>query len=100
MALKKNGENVAAKKSKKQVKTETKSEGLVSPSSDETWKHENDARTLKEAAEIMADPERIKNAHKHHKKVKKAMRSVDDLIKHRNEKFGAKSSDHDEDDEV
>ena len=48
----------------------------------------------------MADPERIKNAHKHHKKVKKAMRSVDDLIKHRNEKFGAKSSDHDEDDEV
>lgn len=77
-------------KSKKE-KTE-KAESMAVPSSDDTWKHESDARSLESAAEVMADPERMKNAKKFHQKKKKAMRSVDDLIKHRNSTYGGEKA--------
>lgn len=37
--------------------------------SDQTWKHEQDARTLAEAAGIKADPKRMGHAVKHAKKM-------------------------------
>lgn len=69
------------------MKKESKASPMVD--SDDTWKYESDARTLAEATEILNDPERLKNAKKFHGKKKKSMRSVDDLIKHRNDTFGA-----------
>ncbi len=56
------------------------------PSSD--WEHEDNARTLMKAGEILSDPTKMKGAHKHMKKQKKAMRSVADLIEYRNKKHG------------
>lgn len=80
---------MAKKKAKsKTAEIEVKQQPGAMPVSDDSWKHEDDARQLERAAEVMADPERLKNAHKFHKKKKKAMRSVDDLIKHRNSTYG------------
>lgn len=76
-----------SKKVKVEAKNETSPMAEKSPSED-TWKHENDARSLESAAEVMADPERMANAKKFHQKKKKAMKSVDDLIKHRNSVHG------------
>lgn len=72
-----------AKKSKKKVEAEMPSP--TSTANDDKWRAESDARTLRDASEILADPERLKRATKEHKKQKKAFRSVDDLIAHRNE---------------
>ena len=53
--------------------------------SDDKWRAESDARTLMSAAEVMADPERLKKAKKHVGEQKKAFRCVQDLIDYRNE---------------
>lgn len=55
------------------------------------WKAKDDARTLQSAGEILSDNERMKKAHGHHKKAKKAFKSIDDLISYRNDKYGAKA---------
>lgn len=52
------------------------------------WEHEDNARTLTKAADILSDPKKRKGAAKHIKKQKKAFRSVNDLINHKNETFG------------
>ncbi len=70
---------------------------LPSPTSNDDWKHEDNARTLTKAGEILSNPEMMKGAHKHLKKQKKAMRSVHDLIEYRNKKHGPKADDEMED---
>lgn len=87
-------------KSKKTGMKDSKTESpaiAAAPATDDSWKHEDDARTLQRAGEVMSDPERLKNAQKFLKKQKKAMRSVDDLISYRNSKFGPNSEEHDDD---
>lgn len=67
-------------------------EVAVSKSTDmDDWKSKDDADLLRRAGEVLSDPDRMKKAHKHHKKNKAAFKSVDELIAHRNEKFGPKS---------
>ncbi len=62
------------------------------------WEHEDNARTLMRAGEILQDPKKMKGAHKHMKKQKKAMRSVQDLMEYNNQKYGPKAmDDHDGD---
>lgn len=58
---------------------------LPSAVSDDKWRAESDARALMSAAEVMADPERLKKAKKHVGEQKKAFRCVQDLIDYRNE---------------
>lgn len=88
-----------AKKNKTKEKVSDKGE-VASISPDRDWESESHARTVMEAHEIMNDPDKMKAVHKHLKKKKKAMKSVDDLIKFRNDKYGAKAptdNDGDED---
>jgi hypothetical protein len=40
------------------------------------WQAEDDHRTLSRAAEVQADPARMKGVAKHHKKMKKQLASV------------------------
>lgn len=69
------------------------SAGLAVPSApDDSWQHEDNARTLMKAGEIMSDPDKMKGAQKHMKKQKRAMKSMDDVIKFRNDKYGAKGN--------
>lgn len=52
--------------------------------SEDTWRAESDARILRDAAEILDDPERLKKASAQNKKEKKKFRSVEDIISYRN----------------
>lgn len=72
-----------------------KSKSLPEPVSDDSWKHEDDARTLVSAHEIMNDPERMKHVKKHLNKKKNAMKSLSDVIKYRNDKYGGSSPQND-----
>jgi hypothetical protein len=70
-------------------KKEAKAEKSVpQPVSDDSWKHEDDARTLTRAGEILCDPERMKHANKHVKKQKMAIESLEDLKSFYAKKFG------------
>lgn len=60
----------------------------VSPSSDDSWKHEDDFRTLTNAEDIKKDPERMKHAMKHGKGKMKSIKSVMDLVNYKNAKYG------------
>ncbi len=55
------------------------------------WEIESMADNIMRAHETLQDPEKMKHVKKHLNTKKKAMRSIDDLIKHRNEKYGPKS---------
>lgn len=71
----------------------------LSPKSDskkgkpDEWEINNWKRTVIEAHEIMCDPKKMKYVKESLKKEKKAIRSVDDLIAYRNDKFGSGSGD-------
>lgn len=54
------------------------------------WEIESWTRTLIEAQEIACDPDKMKYVKKEIQKKKVAIRSVDDLIKYRNEKATTK----------
>lgn len=56
------------------------------------YEHEDNARTVKRAHEIMADPVKMKGVKKHIKKEKRAIKSIDDMVKYRNDKYGAKGN--------
>lgn len=90
---------MAKKTSKKFPKSKT---GLVASEppklSDDSWKHENDFRTLSDAEEIKGDSERMKYALKHGKKKLKGIKSVMDIVKYRNETYGPKANETEEDD--
>lgn len=64
------------------------------------WEHEDNARTLMKAGEILSDPKKMKGAHKHMKKQKKAMRSVSDLIDYKNKMHGPGSENKVDDGEL
>lgn len=64
--------------------------------SDDSWKQEDDARTLQRAGEIMCDPERMKGAQKFLKKQKKAIKSITDIVDYRNDKYGPGAKDEDD----
>jgi hypothetical protein len=46
------------------------------PNKPDPWQAEDDHRTLTRAAEVQADPVRMKGVAKHHRKVKKQLASV------------------------
>lgn len=50
------------------------------PSAADPWQAEDDHRTLSRAAEVQADPQRMKGVAKHHRKVKKQLSSVGRVI--------------------
>lgn len=52
------------------------------------WEHESNTDAVIRAHDILNDPKKMKGVKKHLKKKKKAMRSVQDLINHRQNKFG------------
>lgn len=52
---------------------------MSSPTADPSWQAEDDARTMMRHGEIMGDPKRMAAAHKHLKKQKKAISSVEEL---------------------
>lgn len=47
------------------------------------YQAESDHHTLSRAAEIHGDPDRMKNAHKHHKKQTKALDKVGSMFGHK-----------------
>jgi ribosomal protein L12E/L44/L45/RPP1/RPP2 len=54
---------------------------LASPSKGpDAWQAEDDHRTLTRAAEVQADPARMKGVVKHHQKMKKALSHVNRTI--------------------
>lgn len=64
--------------------------GLAVPSApDDTWQHEDNARTLMKAGEIMNDPDKMSGAMKHVRKQKKGIKSIMDMKKFRQQKYGA-----------
>lgn len=84
----------------------SKKEDSVSPMMNDDYMHEDHARTLTKAGEILSDPMKMKGAMKHIKKQKKAFKSIDQLKKFHQQKFGGKgkpemhdASDIDEDGE-
>lgn len=79
---------MAKKKKAAVMEKETEAVGVTPSKTEDDWKTEEDGRTLLRAGEILSCPDRSKKAHGHVSKQKKAMRSVDDLIKHRNTEFG------------
>lgn len=79
-----------AKKSKVAPNSTQPTLGGVNPTDDSDWKGEQHANDLLRAGEVMADPEKMALAKKHLRKKKHAMKSVSDLVKFRNDKFGAK----------
>lgn len=66
------------------------------PDMDDSWRAEDDLRTLMRAEEIKADPERIKKVHKHTKHHTKVIKSISDLKDTYNMKFGSEAKDGDE----
>jgi predicted RND superfamily exporter protein len=76
-----------------------KSADAPAPEINRDWEHEDNARTVIRAQEILNDPDKMKGVKKHLKKQKNAIRSVQDIISYRNEKYGAKSKDSEEYDE-
>lgn len=69
-------------------------DGLTSvpanPAPTNDWEAEGHANDLMRAGEVLTDPDKMKKAMKHLKKKKRAIKSVNDLVKFRNDKFGAK----------
>lgn len=58
------------------------------PSHNDDWETKNHARTIVEAHEIMQDPKKMKKVKKHLQTQKKAINSVQDLVKFRQAKYG------------
>lgn len=48
--------------------------------SEDAWRAEDDHRTLSRAAEVQADPARMKGAAKHHQKVTRGLSKVGRMI--------------------
>lgn len=63
---------------------------------DDEWQAKSHANTIMDAHEIMADPDKMKKVKKHLHAKKKAMKSVQDLMDYRNEKYGGKNADKDQ----
>lgn len=62
--------------------------GMAEPSKSmkaeqDSWRAEDDHRTLTRAAEISADTSRMKGVQKHHRKVQKRLQKVGSLIRSR-----------------
>lgn len=64
------------------------------PVVDKEWEMEDMMRTMHAAHKIMMDPEKMKMVHKH---AKKKIRSIKDIQRIANEKYGAQSTMKDED---
>jgi hypothetical protein len=60
----------------------------LAPAADDDWESEDHFRTLMRAHEIQNDPEKFKKAMKHASKEEKKIRSIQDLKKLHQEKFG------------
>lgn len=82
---------------KKKAKEETM---LATAEPNKDWEHEDHARTLTKAGEILTCPKKMKGAMGHIKKQKKAFRSIDQLKKFHQQKFGKNGNPemHDADD--
>jgi hypothetical protein len=57
------------------------------------WEIESWTRTIIEAQEIMCDPEKMKYVKSELKMKKKAFKSIDDIIRYRNEKATSEKED-------
>lgn len=84
-----------AKKKKKPTPTAAVAQPVVKSDSD--YQGEDDARTMMRTMEIMGDPERHKRAMGHIKKQKRAIESLDDLKRMKQEKYGPKDEEGDDD---
>lgn len=62
----------------------------ATPMPNNDWEHEDHARTLTKAGEILSDPMKMKGAMKHIKKQKKAFKSIDQLKKFTEQKYNPK----------
>lgn len=73
---------MAARKPQAKPKPKPKNKKAAMPmpmSSDKQWQTENDARTLKQAMEVQADPKRMKAAQEYCTKEMEALKQVSKL---------------------
>lgn len=62
----------------------------ASPMQNDDWQHEDHARTLMKAGEIMSDPDKMAGAMKHVRKQKKAFKTIDQVKKFAAQKYAPK----------
>lgn len=85
------GEQMSKKKKAVKVKGAELEQAMPKPADDD-WQSEDHLRTLMSAHEIMNNPEKLKKVHKLAGRKAQAIRGIQDIKNHYNEKYGGKSA--------